>query len=114
MIKSVVFNWRIYFRMHLRLAYRLRTPALQHFSGLTPASRGDDGTSKCPTAHRYSFWTYSCCPLGAAHEPVECPPGLFLLVAQRLASPVTAMSTQGRPVTVTRNDVALEYVGTCG
>ena len=33
-------------------------------------------------------------------------------VAQSLASSVTAMSTQGRPVTDMRNDVALEYVST--
>ena len=36
----------------------------------------------------------------------------FLLVARGLASSVTAMSTQGRPMTDARNDVALEYVGT--
>ena len=35
----------------------------------------------------------------------------FLLVTQCLASSVTAMSTQGRPVTDTRNDVTVEYVG---
>ena len=37
---------------------------------------------------------------------------VFLLVAQSLASSVTAMSTQGRPVTDARNDVAVEYVST--
>jgi hypothetical protein len=37
---------------------------------------------------------------------------VFLLVAQSLASSVTAMSTHGRPVTDARNDVALEYVST--
>ena len=37
---------------------------------------------------------------------------VFLLVGQCLASPVTAMSTHGRPVTDARNDVALEYVST--
>ena len=55
--------------------------------------------------------TYSCCPLGAAHEPVDALV-TFLLVDQSLASSVTTMSAQGRPVTDTRNDVAVEYVST--
>ena len=37
---------------------------------------------------------------------------IFLLVAQSLASFVTAMSTQGRPVTDTLNGVAIEYLST--
>jgi hypothetical protein len=36
----------------------------------------------------------------------------FLLVAHGLASSVTAMSAQGRPVADTRSDVAVEYVST--
>ena len=36
----------------------------------------------------------------------------LLLVAASLASSDTAMSTQGRPMTDARNDVALEYVST--
>ena len=36
----------------------------------------------------------------------------LLLVAASLALPVTAMSTQGRPMTDARSDVALEYVST--
>ena len=34
----------------------LRAPAVQLSSGPTPASRGGDGPSKCPTAHHNSFW----------------------------------------------------------
>ena len=49
----------------------LRAPAVQLSSGPTPASRGGDGPSQCPTAHHYLiFGTYSCCPLGAPHDPV--------------------------------------------
>ena len=36
----------------------------------------------------------------------------FWLVSRGLASSVTTMSAQGRPVTDTRNDVAVEYVST--
>ena len=36
----------------------------------------------------------------------------FWLVSRGLASSVTTMSTQGRPITDARNDVALEYVST--
>ena len=36
----------------------------------------------------------------------------FLFVARSLASSVTTMSAQGRPVTDTRNDAAVEYVST--
>ena len=36
----------------------------------------------------------------------------FLLVAQSLASSVITMSSKGRPVTDTRNDVTFEYVST--
>ena len=36
----------------------------------------------------------------------------FWLVSRGLASSVTTMSAQGRPVTDTRNDVTVEYVST--
>ena len=55
------------------------------------------------------YGTYSCWPLGAAHGPVE-DLLTFLPVAQSLASSVTAMSAQGRPVADTRNGVAFEFV----
>ena len=62
-------------------------------------------------ASYHIFGTYSCCPLGAAHDPVEVLL-TFLLVAQSLASSVSTMSAQGRPVTDTRNDAAVEFVST--